>query len=199
MKKVKRKKIFLFKILREIIMDQNNVQVFYKILNSPPKNLNLPWTWGSRAHWQRRRSHMRRVEWDRAQCRGRRHRPGQGTGRCCRWPAQLSSARWIRTRSLSSVAQLESQDTSHCCSLGSKKRLEIKSNFSQLTLAEDSDGVIKGHGLDVERGEDGLLVSQRGILVGWNFSWEDDAHITEIDVDSSQVRSAQRRTLQRTM
>ena len=64
-----------------------------------------------------------------------------------------------------------------------------------LTLVEDSDGVIEGHGLDVERSKDGLLVGQGRVVVGGNLGREDDAHITKVDVDGSKVGSTQRRTL----
>ena len=33
-------------------------------------------------------------------------------------------------------------------------------------MIEDSDSVVECHGLDVERGEDGLLVRQSGVIVG---------------------------------
>ena len=35
-----------------------------------------------------------------------------------------------------------------------------------LTVIEDSDSVIKGHGLDVERSQDRFLVRQGGVVVG---------------------------------
>ena len=64
-----------------------------------------------------------------------------------------------------------------------------------LTLVEDSDSVIEGHGLDVERSEDGLLVRQGRVVVGGHLGREDDAHITKVDVDGSKVGTTQRRTL----
>ena len=40
-------------------------------------------------------------------------------------------------------------------------------------MIEDSDGVVKGHGLDVERSKDCLLVCQGRVVVGGHLSVED--------------------------
>jgi len=64
-----------------------------------------------------------------------------------------------------------------------------------ITLAENSDSVIKGHGLDVERSEDGLFVGQGGVVVGGNLGGQDDAHITKVHVHCPQVGTAQGGTL----
>ena len=71
----------------------------------------------------------------------------------------------------------------------------IESVFLKITMRKNADCVVKGHGLDVERGEDGLLVGQRGIVVAGHLGWKDDAHVTQIDVDGPQVGSTQRRSL----
>ena len=65
-----------------------------------------------------------------------------------------------------------------------------------LTLAENPDGVVEGHGLDVERGEDGLLVGERGVVVARHLRAQDHAHVAEVHVDGAQVGAAQRRSLQ---
>ena len=62
-------------------------------------------------------------------------------------------------------------------------------------MVKYSDSVIKGHGLDVEGREDGLLVCQGGVVVGGHLRGEDDAHITEVHVDSAQVGTAEGGTL----
>ena len=35
-----------------------------------------------------------------------------------------------------------------------------------VTFTQDTNGVIKRHGLDVEGGEDGLFVGQSGVIIG---------------------------------
>ena len=42
----------------------------------------------------------------------------------------------------------------------------MKQILNRLTVIEDSDGVIKGHGLDVEGSQYRLLVRQGGVVVG---------------------------------
>ena len=44
-------------------------------------------------------------------------------------------------------------------------------------MTQHPDGVIEGHGLDVEGGEDGLLVRQGGVIIGGDLGGEDDAHV----------------------
>ena len=55
--------------------------------------------------------------------------------------------------------------------------------------------VAERHGLDVEGGQDGFLVCQGGVVIGGDFGREDDAHVAQVDVDRSEVGSAQRRAL----
>ena len=38
--------------------------------------------------------------------------------------------------------------------------------IDKLTLTQDTNCIIKGHGLDVEGGEDGFLVCQGWIIIG---------------------------------
>ena len=68
-------------------------------------------------------------------------------------------------------------------------------SFCVLTLAENPYGVVEGHGLDVERGEDGLLVGERGVVVAGDLGAEDHAHVTQVDVHSAEIGAAQRRSL----
>ena len=63
-------------------------------------------------------------------------------------------------------------------------------NITALTLVQNADRVVKRHGLDVEGGEDGLLVRQGGVVVAGHFGGEDDAHVTQVDVHRPQVGSA---------
>ena len=44
-------------------------------------------------------------------------------------------------------------------------------------MCEDPDGVIKCHGLDVEGGEDGLLVRQGGVIIGGDLEQREDDSI----------------------
>ena len=39
-----------------------------------------------------------------------------------------------------------------------------------VTFTQDTNCVIKRHGLDVERGEDGLFVGQGGVIIGGDLS-----------------------------
>ena len=57
--------------------------------------------------------------------------------------------------------------------------------------------LLKLHGLDVERGEDGLLVGQGGVLVVGDLGREDGTHVAEVHIDGPQVGPAQRRTLEK--
>ena len=66
---------------------------------------------------------------------------------------------------------------------------------NELTLTEDPDGVVERHGLDVEGGEDGLLVGQRGVVVAGHLGREDHAHVAQVHVHSAQIGAAQRRSL----
>ena len=53
-------------------------------------------------------------------------------------------------------------------------RFDLKQHqLIPLTVIEDSDGVVKGHGLDVERSKDCLLVRQGRVVVGGHLSVED--------------------------
>ena len=85
-----------------------------------------------------------------------------------------------------------------------------------LTVAEDTNGVVKSHRLDVERSQNGLLVCQGGVIVGRHLnSWflnfpqnskkcwckglhlggEYHTHITQIYVDRPQISSTEGWTL----
>ena len=90
-----------------------------------------------------------------------------------------------------------------------------------LTVAEDPDGVVKGHRLDVERSQNGLLVCQGGVIVrrhlnswflhlspnskkfsskldpckGLHLGGEYHTHITQIYVDRPQISSTEGWTL----
>lgn len=57
------------------------------------------------------------------------------------------------------------------------------------------DTVIKQHGLDVERRQNTFLILQRGVVDVVLIGWQDDAHVTQVDVDGSQVGPAQRSAL----
>ena len=70
-------------------------------------------------------------------------------------------------------------------------------NITALTLVQNADRVVKRHGLDVEGGEDGLLVGQRGVVVAGHLGREDHAHVTQVHVHSAQIGAAQRRSLQK--
>ena len=60
---------------------------------------------------------------------------------------------------------------------------------------QESDAVVKMHGLDVERRQDALLVLQRGVVDVVLIGRQDHAHVAQVDVDSPEVRAAQRRAL----
>ena len=47
--------------------------------------------------------------------------------------------------------------------------------------------VIKGHGLDIERAENGLLVDEIAVVAAAFPRRQDDAHITLVDVHSPQI------------
>jgi hypothetical protein len=65
-----------------------------------------------------------------------------------------------------------------------------------VALAQHPDRVVEGHGLDVERRQDRLLVSQGRVVVARHLGGEDAAHVAQVDVDGAQVSPAQRRPLQ---
>jgi len=74
----------------------------------------------------------------------------------------------------------------------------IGSHTGPLTLRvglQDADAVVELHGLDVERGEDALLVLQRGVVDVVLVGRQDHAHVTQVDVDGPQVGATQRRAL----
>lgn len=50
---------------------------------------------------------------------------------------------------------------------------------------QDSNAVIKLHRFDVEWRQDAFLVLQRSVINIILIGWQDDAHVTEVDVDSS--------------
>lgn len=56
---------------------------------------------------------------------------------------------------------------------------------------EESNTVIKLHGLDVERRQNTLLILQRGVVDVVLIGREDDAHVTQVDVDGSQIGPTQ--------
>ena len=81
--------------------------------------------------------------------------------------------------------------------------LNIDYIFIYSTFGERAECVVEGHGLDVEGGEDGLLVGHGGVLAGaghlgttvtiqrmlpsTHLGGEDDAHVAQVDVDRPQV------------
>lgn len=56
-----------------------------------------------------------------------------------------------------------------------------------ITLRKHTDGVVKGHGFDVERRQNRLLVGQRRVVVARNFCRQYHTHVAQIHVDRSQV------------
>ena len=62
---------------------------------------------------------------------------------------------------------------------------------------QQADRVVECHRLDVERTQDGFFVDEVAVVTTRVASGQDDAHVTEVDVNGAQVRAIQRRTLQR--
>ena len=129
------------------------------------------WTWGSQGRWRQRQCHRQTAGWGRAQCPGRRRRPGPRTARCCRSPALWSLARSTHKQSLFCGGLWESpggKGDSGPWSLNGKTIKELKRYF--LTLAENSNCVVKGHRFDVQGGKNGFFVRQGWVLVGRNLT-----------------------------
>lgn len=62
---------------------------------------------------------------------------------------------------------------------------------------QESNTVIKQHGLDVERRQNTLLILQRGVVDVVLIGRQDDAHVTQVDVDGSQIGPTQWSSLNR--
>ena len=82
-------------------------------------------------------------------------------------------------------------------SIRTEKEVVVVHDGEPVPLVHRTDRVVEGHGLDVEGGEDGLLVGHGGVVVRGDLGREDDAHVAEVDVDRPQVCPAERRPLQR--
>ena len=80
-------------------------------------------------------------------------------------------------------------------SIRSEKEVIVVHDGEPVPVVDSANGVIKCHCLDVEAGQDGFLVRHGGIIMRWHLGTQDDTHVTQIDVDSPQVSSAQRRAL----
>ena len=55
--------------------------------------------------------------------------------------------------------------------------------------------VVKRHGFNIERAQDGFLVDQVRVVSAGVARRQDDTHLAEIDIDRSQVSTVQRRPL----
>ena len=60
---------------------------------------------------------------------------------------------------------------------------------------QQSGGVVEGHRLDVEGAQDRFFVDEVAVFAGRVASGEDDAHVAQVDMDSAQIGTIQRRTL----
>ena len=80
-------------------------------------------------------------------------------------------------------------------SIWSEEEVIVVHDGEPVSVVDSANGVVKCHGLDVEAGQDGLLVGHGGVIMGGHLGTQDDTHVTQVDVDSSQVGSAQRRSL----
>lgn len=60
---------------------------------------------------------------------------------------------------------------------------------------QDPNAVIKLHGFDVEWRQDAFFVLQWCIINIVLIGWQNDTHVAEVDVDSSQICPTQRRAL----
>lgn len=60
---------------------------------------------------------------------------------------------------------------------------------NKITVREDADGIVKRHRFDIQRRQDGFFIRECGVVITGDLCREDDAHVAQIDIDSSQVRS----------
>ena len=68
-------------------------------------------------------------------------------------------------------------------------------NRSWLTLTKNTNGIIKGHGFDVERCKNSFFVCQCWIIIARDLCWQYDTHIAEINIHSPKICSTQWWTL----
>lgn len=130
---------------------------------------NSPSTLTSLIHWLRRQYHRRKAELDKARCQDRRRRPDRGTGRCCHslaleskdeefnkiltnfYSDNLTCDHW-HVRAVDGSSSLENDWTSNCgqheCGSVSLSST-CTSKVWTLTLAEDSDRIVKRHGFNI--------------------------------------------------
>jgi len=57
---------------------------------------------------------------------------------------------------------------------------------------QQTASVIKRHGFDIERAQDGFLVDQVCVVGARVACRQNDAHVAEVDIDRSQVGTVQR-------
>lgn len=73
--------------------------------------------------------------------------------------------------------------------------MSVMENETLRVGLQKSNTVVEQHGLDVERRQNTFLVLQRGVVDVVLIGRQDDAHVTQVDVDGSQIGPAQRRAL----
>jgi len=61
---------------------------------------------------------------------------------------------------------------------------------------QQADGVVERHRFDVERTQDRFFVDEVAVVSNRVASRQNDAHVTQVDMNCSQVGTIQRRTLQ---
>ena len=80
-------------------------------------------------------------------------------------------------------------------SIWSEEEIIVVHDGEPVSVVDCANGVIECHGLDVEAGQDSLLVCHGGVVMRGHLGAQDNTHVTQVDVDSPQVCSAQRRAL----